>query len=245
MAGEMGYATPLTAPRWGFQDVVMSGKSIVLAQALGCYTMENILFKVSFPAEFHAQTAAEAAMKLSPSIRDRIDSIREIRIYTQESAVRIIDKKGTLNNPADRDHCIQYIVAVALLHGDLTAEHYEESAASDPRIDHLRDKMTVIEDPSYSRDYLDPNLRSIANRIEVIFSDETTQSAEVHFPLGHRRRRAESRPRLLDKFQANIIQRFDPRKTQAMLQLWDDEPKFWKMRVSEWMDLHAMESPPE
>ena len=245
MAGEMGYATPLTAPRWGFQDVVMAGKPIVLSQPLGSYTMENILFKVSFPAEFHAQTAAEAAMKLSPTIRDRIDSICDIRIYTQESAVRIIDKKGPLKNPADRDHCIQYIVAVSLLHGELTAEHYEDSAASDPRIDCLRDKMTVIEDPSYSRDYLDPALRSIANRVELIFNDGTTQMAEVHFPLGHRRRRTESRPRLLDKFQANIAQRFDPRKTQAMLQLWDDEPKFWNMRVSEWMDLLAMEYPPE
>ncbi|MBM3963988.1 MAG: bifunctional 2-methylcitrate dehydratase/aconitate hydratase [Planctomycetes bacterium] len=245
MAGELGYATPLTAPRWGFQDVVMAGKSIVISQPLGCYTMENILFKVSFPAEFHAQTAAEAAMKLSPSIRDRIDSIREIGIHTQESAVRIIDKKGALKNPADRDHCIQYIVAVALLHGDLSAEHYEDSAASDPRIDRLREKMTVIEDPDYSRDYLDPSLRSIANRIEVIFNDGTSQSAEVQFPLGHRRRREESRPRLLDKFQANIAQRFDPRKMHAMLQLWNDEPRFWKMRISEWMDLYATESPSE
>jgi 2-methylcitrate dehydratase len=199
--------------------------------------MENILFKVSFPAEFHAQTAAEAALQLSPSVRDRLDSIREIRIHTQESAVRIIDKKGPLHNPADRDHCIQYIVAVSLIHGDLTAEHYEDRAASDPRIDALREKMVVIEDPKYTAEYLDPDKRSIGNRIEVLFEDGTkTPSVEVEYPIGHRRRRNESVPLLVEKFRENIARRLDPDQQRQVRVGWDEGDSFLAQRVYDWMD---------
>ena len=237
MAGERGYATPLTAKQWGFQDVLMGGQPLTLSRPLGCYTMENILFKVSFPAEFHAQTAAEAALQLSPHVRDRLDSIREIRIHTQESAVRIIDKRGPLHNPADRDHCIQYIVAVSLIHGDLTAEHYEDRAASDPRIDALRDKMIVIEDPKYTAEYLDPDKRSIGNRIEVLFEDGTkTPSVEVEYPIGHRRRRDESVPLLEEKFRENIARRLGPDQQRQVSVGWDDGDSFLALRAYDWMD---------
>ena len=240
MTGEMGYATALTAPRWGFNDVVLKEKPVVIIRALGSYVMENILFKVSFPAEFHAQTAAEAAIQLHPFVVDKLDSIQEISIHTQESAIRIIDKKGPLANPADRDHCLQYIVAVAMLHGDLNSEHYEDVAASDPRIDQLRRKMVVVEDPRYSNDYLDPDLRSISNRIQVHFTDGTaTDAFEVEFPLGHRRRRAESLMPLEAKFRHNAGTRFPSPRVDAIFKMFDAKQSLDELRVSHFMDQFA------
>lgn len=240
MTGEMGYATALTASRWGFNDVVLKEKPVVIIRALGSYVMENILFKVSFPAEFHAQTAAEAAIQLHPFVVDKLDSIQEICIHTQESAIRIIDKKGPLANPADRDHCLQYIVAVAMLHGDLNSEHYEDVAASDPRIDQLRRKMVVVEDPRYSRDYLNADLRSISNRIQVHFTDGTaTDAFEVEFPLGHRRRRAESLTPLEAKFRHNAGTRFPNPRVDAIFKMFDAKQSLEELRVSHFMDQFA------
>lgn len=244
MTGETGYATALTAPQWGFHDTMLDGKPIVLSRALNDYVMSNILLKVSFPAEFHAQTAAEAAIALHPQVIQRLDSIREIRIHTQESAMRIIDKRGPLTSPADRDHCLQYIVAVALLHGNLTAEHYQDAAAADARIDQLRDKMVVREDPRYSRDYLHPDKRSIANRIEVLFDDGSNNDCiEVEFPLGHRRRRSESLIPLQEKFRQNVSKCFASSRVDRLLALMIDDPAFPELRVSEFMDLFTSHGP--
>lgn len=237
MAGEMGYASPLTAQRWGFQDVCMHGKPIVLNRPLANYVIENVLFKVSYPAEFHAQTAAEAAMQLHGRVIERLDAISEIRIHTHESAIRIIDKQGELTNPADRDHCLQYIVAVCLLHGDLVSEHYEDAAAADPRIETLRSKMTVVEDPRYSQEYLDLDIRSIANRIEVRFLDgSSTGPVEVEFPLGHRRRRAEALGPLRSKFVENVASHFDQARAESLAGGFDSDSNLGDMRVSEFMD---------
>src|SRR5690625_3279611 len=171
--GEMGYPSALTAPGWGFQDVLFNGQTLTLARPLDTYVMENVLFKVSYPAEFHAQTAAEAAIQLYPKIKDRLHEIDQITINTHESAIRIIDKQGPLHNPADRDHCLQYIVAIGLLKGDITADDYEDEVAMDPIIDQLREKMVVTENKQYTTDYLDPNKRSIANALQVHFTDGT------------------------------------------------------------------------
>lgn len=210
LAGEMGYGTALSAPRWGFHDVVMKGNPLTLAQPFGSYVMEHVLFKISFPAEFHAQTAVEAAIKLHPQIKDRLNDIERIRIDTQESAVRIIDKQGPLHNPADRDHCIQYMTAIGLLKGTLTADDYEDAAGADPHIDQLRAKMEVVEDPAYTRDYLDPQKRSIGNAVQVFFKDGThTDKVAVEYPVGHRRRRDEGEPLLIEKFKNNLATRFD------------------------------------
>ncbi len=223
-AGEPGYATALTAPTWGFQDSLLRGQTVKLARPLGSYVMENILFKVAFPAEFHGQTAVEAALWLHAKAAGRWDDVARITIETQESAVRIINKRGPLHNPADRDHCIQYMTAVALLKGDLTAEDYEDHAAADPRIDALRAKMEVVERPSYSRDYLDPDKRSIANAIEIEFHDGSrSERVEVEYPLGHRRRRDEARPILFQKFRANAATRLSE-ETVALLVEWFENP---------------------
>lgn len=238
MAGEMGYATALTAPTWGFQDSLFRGQPITLARPLGCYVMENILFKVSFPAEFHGQTAVEAALRLYPQVRDRWDRIRRIRIETQESAVRIIAKSGPLRNPADRDHCLQYMVAVALRHGTLTAEHYEAAAAADPLIDRLRERTEVIEVPSYSRDYLDPDKRSIANSVQVFFDDGSqTERVEIEYPLGHRRRREESRPALRCKFEQNAATRLPDAAVSQLAALFDDPVTLDSLSVTDFVHL--------
>jgi 2-methylcitrate dehydratase len=201
--GEPGYATALSAPLWGFEAVY--DVSVRLAHPLGSYVMDNVLFKVSYPAEFHAQTAAECGVALHPQVRDRIDEIERIEIATQESAVRIIDKRGPLRNAADRDHCLQYVTVVALLHGELTDEHYEDEAASDPRIDALRARCVVSEEPRYSVDYLDPAKRSIANAVRAVFADGSeTERVEVEYPLGHPRRRSEAKPLLRAKLQTNL-----------------------------------------
>jgi 2-methylcitrate dehydratase len=223
MAGERGYATPLTTPRWGFHDVMLSGKAITVNRPYGSYVMEHVLFKVAYPAEFHAQTAAEAAVALHPIVAGRLEQIERIVIETQESAVRIIDKTGPLKNPADRDHCLQYITAVALLHGELTSDHYEAGAAADPRIDELREKMQVLENRTYSLDYLDPQKRSIANAVQVFFSDGTSSvRVEVEYPLGHRRRRAEAVPLLRTKFRDNARSVLSEDDTERFLNLFQN-----------------------
>ncbi len=221
--GEPGYATALTAPTWGFQDSLFRRQTIKLARPLGSYVMENVLFKVAFPAEFHGQTAVEAALRLHPQVRGRLEEIVRITIETQESAMRIINKRGPLHNPADRDHCIQYMTAVALLHGKLTAEDYEDEAASDPRIDRLREKMEVVEEPRYSRDYLDPDKRSIGNSVQVEFRDGTgSERVEIEYPLGHRRRRAEARPLLFEKFRTNAATRLPPETVERLVEWFED-----------------------
>jgi 2-methylcitrate dehydratase len=200
--------------------------------------MENVLFKISYPAEFHAQTAVECAMQLHPLVRDRIADIKRITIRTHESAIRIIDKQGPLANPADRDHCIQYMVAVPLIHGRLTAADYEDSIAADPRIDALRAKMECVEDQQFSRDYLDPERRSIANGITVEFNDGSrTQEIAVDYPIGHRRRRKEGIPVLIEKFRTNVARRFAGRQQQAILDVALDAKRLAATPVHEFVDL--------
>jgi 2-methylcitrate dehydratase len=235
---ETSYPTALSAKHWGFQDVLFRGREITLARPLGSYVMENILFKVSCPAEFHAQTAVEAAVQLHPTLKDRLDSTERIEIETQEAGKRIIDKTGPLSNPADRDHCLQYMVAVALLKGGLTAEDYEDEAAADPRIDELREKMRVVENERFTRDYLDPEKRSIANAVRGLFRDgRATERVEVEYPLGHRRRRAEAIPRLRAKLEHAIAARFAPRTVEQILSLFDSAQKLAAKPVREFMDL--------
>lgn len=235
--GEMSCPSALTAPTWGFQDASFRGRPIALSRPLGSYVMENVLFKIAFPAEFHAQTAVEAALQLHPLVRDRIDSIVRIDLSTQEPAIRIIAKTGPLHNPADRDHCLQYMVAAALLHGTLTAEHYEDNAAADPRVDLLREKMVVSEEPRYSADYLDPDKRSIANAVQVHFADGTaTARVEVEYPLGHRRRRAEGLPRLLAKARAAIASRFGAARADELVALCTDPARLDPLPVDQFVD---------
>ena len=236
--GEMGYPSVLTAKTWGFYDVLFKGAPFKFDRSYGSYVMENVLFKISFPAEFHAQTAVECAMQLHPLVGDRLADIRRITIRTHESAIRIIDKQGPLANPADRDHCIQYMVAVPMIHGRLTAADYEDSIAADPRIDALREKMVCVEDPQFSRDYLDPQRRSIANAITVEFNDGTrTQEVVVEYPIGHRRRREEGIPVLIEKFRTNIARRFAGRQQQAILDVALDAQRLAATPVHEFVDL--------
>jgi 2-methylcitrate dehydratase len=240
--GEMGYGTALSAPSWGFQDVWFSGEKITLVRPFGSYVMENILFKISFPAEFHAQTAAEAAVQLHPLVSGRLDEIEAIRIITQEPAIRIIDKTGPLINPADRDHCLQYMTAVPLIKGTLTADDYEDEAAADPRIDALRSKMVVVEDPRYSREYLEPDKRSIANAVEVKFKDGTsTGKVEVEYPIGHRRRRSEGLPLLMSKFESNIRTRLTERSVIRILEIISRPESLYEMVIDEFVTLFLPE----
>src|SRR4029079_11631728 len=216
--GEMGYPSVLTAKTWGFYDVLFKGAPFKFDRPYGSYVMEHVLFKISFPAEFHAQTAVEDAMQLHPRVVDRLSDIRRITIRTHESAIRIIDKKGPLANPEDRDHCIQYMVAVPLIFGRLTAAACEDDIASDPRIDALRDKIECVEDKRFSADYLDPAKRSIANAITVEFNDGSkTREVVVEYPIGHRRRRGEGIPVLVEKFKTNLARRFPAKQQQAIL----------------------------
>ncbi|EQB36914.1 MULTISPECIES: 2-methylcitrate dehydratase [Virgibacillus] len=236
--GEMGYQTALSAPGWGFQDVLFNKQELTVNQPFNSYVMENVLFKVSYPAEFHAQTAAEAAVKLYPEVKDRIDDIDEIRITTHESAIRIIDKKGPLYNPADRDHCIQYITAIGLLKGNIVAEDYEDEVAADPRVDTLRDKMVVTENKDYTKDYLDPNKRSIANAVQVHFKDGTsTEKVDCEYPLGHRFRRDEAVPKILEKYAANLATQYSRKQLQQIEEVSYDYDKLTAMNVNEFMDL--------
>src|SRR3984885_5633410 len=205
ISGEMGYPSVLSTPRWGFQEVLFAGQSVSVPQPFGSYVMENILFKISWPAEFHAQTAVECAMTLHEAVRERLDDIINIVIETQEPGVRIIDKTGPLANPADRDHCIQYMVAVPLIFGRLTAADYEDDVAADPRIDRLRNLMQVRENPGFTQDYYDPERRFIGNAVQVFFKDgSSTPRVQVDYPVGHRRRRTEGQPLLVAKFAAAV-----------------------------------------
>ena len=237
-SGEMGYPSVLTARTWGFYDVLFKGQPFRFQRPYGSYVMEHVLFKISFPAEFHAQTAVECAMQLHPAVRERIGDIAKITIRTHESAIRIIDKKGPLDNPADRDHCIQYMVAVPLIFGHLTAADYEDAIAADPRIDALREKMTCVEDPQFSRDYLDPDKRSIANGITIEFTDGTRlPEVVVEYPIGHRRRRAEGMPVLIEKFKTNLARRFAAKQQQAILDAALDPARLSALPVHAFVDL--------
>ena len=223
--GEMGYASALSAPRWGFQDVLFGGAEVRLARPLASYVMDNVLFKVAFPAEFHAQTAAECAVALHPRVRDRVDEIALIEIWTQEPALRIIDKRGPLRNPADRDHSLQYVTVVALLYGEITAQHYDGAVAADPRIDVLRERCIVVEEPRYTRDYLDPAKRSIANAVRVTFRDgSATERVEVEYPLGHPRRRAEALEPVRAKLHTNLAAAFGAGRATDLVELLLDDP---------------------
>jgi len=243
MQGEIGYPSALSAKHWGFYDVLLKGKPLAVGRPLGCYVMENVLFKISFPAEFHAQTAVECALKLHPLIKDRLNEIDKVEITTQESALRIIDKTGALHNPADRDHCIQYMTAVGLIFGELTADHYEDAVARDPRIDVLRDKMVCLEDPQYSKDYLDPEKRSIANAVQIFFKDGSApEKVAVEYPIGHRRRRAEGMPLLIKKFAANLAARLSPSQRQAIMDVCLDAGRLRSMPVDNFIDMWVVKS---
>ena len=238
LKGEMGYPSVLSAKTWGFYDVLFKGNAFKFQRPYTSYVMEHVLFKISFPAEFHAQTAVECAMTLHPQVGDRLGEIQKITIRTHESAIRIIDKKGPLNNPADRDHCIQYMVAVPLLHGRLTAADYEDEVASDPRIDALRDKIECVEDKQFSKDYLDPEKRSIANAIQITFKDGSkTAEIVVEYPIGHRRRRAEGIPVLEAKFNTNLMRRFALKQSLAILDVCQDQKRLEVTPVNEFVDL--------
>jgi len=239
--GEMGYPSVLTAKTWGFYDVLFKGNTFRFQRPYGSYVMENVLFKISFPAEFHAQTAVECAMQLHGRVKDRVDEIKKITIRTHESAIRIIDKQGPLDNPADRDHCIQYMVAVPLLFGRLTAADYEDAVATDPRIDRLRAKMVCVEDRKFSQDYLDPEKRSIANAITVEFSDGTKlKEVVVEYPIGHRRRRKEGMPILEAKFRINLARRFAGKQQRVILERVLDAAALEATPVNEFVDLFVV-----
>src|SRR5438552_962153 len=240
-AGEMGYPSVLTAKTWGFYDVLLKGKPFAFQRPYGSYVMEHVLFKISFPAEFHAQTAVECAMALHPKVRDRLDAIRRITIRTHESAIRIIDKKGPLANPADRDHCIQYMVAVPLIFGRLTAADYQDGVAADPRIDALRAKTVCVEDRGFSKDYLDPDKRSIANAITVEFDDGTKlKEVVVEYPIGHRRRRKQGIPVLIEKFRTNLARRFPAKQQRAILDVALDARRLEATPAHEFVDLFVV-----
>jgi 2-methylcitrate dehydratase PrpD len=272
--GEMGYPSALSAPKWGFSDVLFKNQPIKLARPFGSYVMENVLFKVSFPAEFHAQTAVEAAIKLHQKhfaergcVEDQpqhvgkvesaaaglhhsraplhsLDQIERVEIHTHESALRIIDKTGPLHNPADRDHCLQYMTAIGLIFGALTADHYEDATAADPRIDTLRAKMVVREDPRYTREYLEPDKRAIANAVQIFFRDgSATEKVEVEYPVGHRRRRAEGIPLLVKKFQANAETCFPPERVANILARFENVKGLERMAVTEFAEQFSTLAP--
>jgi len=255
LRGEMGIPGVLTAPQWGFYDVSFSHTSkdlalkpadqrqFKLSQPYGTYVMENVLFKISFPAEFHAQTACEAAVTLHPQVKDRLHDIEKIVITTHESAIRIISKQGKLANAADRDHCIQYMTAVPLAFGNLVAEQYEDDFHEQhPIIDELREKMLIVEDPRYTREYLEADKRSIANAIQVFFKDgSSTGKVEVEYPIGHRRRRAEGIPLLGEKFKANLATRFEARRCSEIFELYQDQAKLEATPVNRFVDLFVIE----
>ncbi|MGE3778890.1 MAG: 2-methylcitrate dehydratase, partial [Pirellulaceae bacterium] len=222
-------------------DASFGGRSLKFQRAYSSYVMENVLFMISFPAEFHAQTAVEAAIRLHPFVRERWNEIVRVVITTQESAIRIIDKTGPLHNPADRDHCIQYMTAIGLLKGTLTAEDYEDEAAADPRIDALRAKMTCVEELRYTREYLDPEIRSIANAVQVFFANGShTERVEVEFPIGHRRRRAEGSASLEDKFVRHLSHRLSGTRVDEILTVCRDPRRLEAMAVPEFVELFTV-----
>ncbi len=237
LKGEMGYPGALSTGTWGFEDVALKGKRVAVPpQGFGSYVMENILFKISYPAEFHAQTAVEAAIELHPEVAPRLGEVERVVIETQESGARIIDKTGPLSNPADRDHCLQYMAAVGLIKGSLTADDYEDKAAADPRIDALRSRMEVAENPGFTRDYLDPQKRSIANAVQVFFrGGSSTRRVAVDYPVGHRRRRSEGAPLLLAKFEGAVRGRFSADRAGQVLALFSDPEALCALTVTDFM----------
>lgn len=235
--GEMGYPSALSAKGWGFYDVLFKENSFTLPRPFETYVMENILFKISFPAEFHAQTAVECALALHPEVKDRLEAIEKITIKTQEPAMRIISKQGALNNPADRDHCLEYMVAIPLIYGSLTAEHYENHIAENPLIDQLRNKMSVSEDHAFSRDYLDPDKRAIGNAIKIHFQDGTcTEEIRIDYPIGHKRRRQDGIPLLIKKFKQAIADHFEPEIESIIIEQCLNKTSLLETSVDEWVD---------
>jgi 2-methylcitrate dehydratase len=245
-AGEMGYPSVLTAKTWGFYDVSFRGNEFKFQRPYGSYVMENVLFKISYPAEFHAQTAVECAMKLHHELAKRglnASSIKKITVRTHEACIRIIDKKGPLANPADRDHCVQYMIAVPLIFGRLTAADYEDTVAKDPkwgpRIDAIRDRTTCVEEPQFTRDYHDPEKRSIANSLRLELEDGTVLEDTVEYPIGHRRRRQEGLPLLVEKFKTNLARRFPGAQQQRILEASLDPARLDAMPVSDYVELYV------
>ena len=238
MSGEMGYPSALSAKTWGFFDVLFGGKPFTFPQGFGSYVMENILFKISYPAEFHAQTAVEAAMALHEAVKDRLDEIEKVLIETQEAGVRIIDKTGPLDNPADRDHCIQYMTAVPMIFGRLSAADYEDDIASDPRIDTLRDKMEVTENKGFTKDYFDAEKRYIGNALQVFFKDgSSTERVSIDYPIGHRQRRTEGMPVLIRKFETSISPKLKAGQWKVLNALCADPEKLAATTVDDFMAL--------
>jgi len=238
LRGEMGYPHALSTPDWGFQDSLLHGQTLTLAQPLDCYVMRNILFKVAFPAEFHAQTAVEAAVQLHSSVGERCDDIRRIVIETQQAGMHIINKTGRLNNPADRDHCLQYMVAVALLYGKLTSEDYHDRRAADPRIDRLRGCTEVIENPEFTHAYHDPSRRAIPGAVKIFFCDGSqSERIAVKYPLGHHQRRDEALPLLHEKFRNNARNHLNKHRCEQILALLGDSERFDAMPVGDFMQL--------
>jgi 2-methylcitrate dehydratase len=243
MSGEMGYPTVLSAKQWGFYDSLFRGEPFKMSRAFDSYVIEHVLFKIRFPAEFHAQTAVEAAVILHPHVMPRLDDVERIVLTTHESALRIIDKQGPLNNPADRDHCIQYMTAVAMLKGDLVAADYEDVAAADPRIDRLRERMVCVEDRTFSADYLDPQKRSIANAVQVFFTDgSSTDNILIDYPIGHPRRRAEGVPLLYAKAERNLLRRLTEAGVRTIVDLFRDPARLDAVPVSDFVDRLVPES---
>ena len=247
LQGEMGYPSALTAKTWGFYDVLFKGNAFKFQRNYGSYVMEQVLFKISFPAEFHAQTAVECAIQLSTAVGSKLQTLEQINaidkivITTHESAIRIIDKTGPLDNPADRDHCIQYMAAIGLLKGNLTAQDYEDATAADPRIDAIRAKMTCVENAEYTKDYHDPEKRSIANAIQIFFNDgSNSDNVSVEYPIGHRRRRGEGIPELVKKFKVNLARRFDASTQADVLALCLDQTKLEATSVNDFVDMLAV-----
>ncbi|CAH2772043.1 MAG: 2-methylcitrate dehydratase (EC [uncultured Caballeronia sp.] len=242
--GEMGYPSVPTAKTWGFYDVLFKGNEFKFQRPYGSYVMENVFFKISFPVEFHSQTAVEAAMTLHAKLAKtgkKVEDIKKITIRTHEAAIRIIDKKGPLDNPADRDHCIQYMIAVPLIHGRLTASDYEDSVAKDQRIDILRAKMECVEDPEFTKDYHDPEKRSIANALTVEFNDGSKfDEVVVEYPIGHKRRREDGIPLLVEKFKLNLARRFPAKQQEAILAVSLDQAALEAMPVNEYVDLYVI-----
>lgn len=241
MRGEMGYPAPLSAKRWGFYDVLFKGKPFRFQRPFGTYVMENTLFKIPYPTAFHGQSAVEAAIKLHPIVKDRLDDIKRIDVRCHNSSMTILDKTGPLYNPADRDHCMQYMIAIGMIFGTMTAEHYEDHIAADPRIDRLRAKMKLAESARYERDYHDPAKRSNANSIQVYFKDGTRSPlSEVEYPLGHRRRRKEGIPHVMEKFEKNVARAFAPKQKAAILDACLEQRRLEAMPVNEFVDLVAL-----
>ncbi len=236
LSGEPGYPSALSAKTWGFEEVLFRGKPVTIAQPLGSHVMENVLFKISFPAEFHAQTAVECALQLHHQVKAKLDAIGQIVIETQEPGMRIIDKSGPLANPADRDHCIQYMVAISLLHGRLSAADYEDAVANDPRVDALRAKMQVVENETFTKEYYERDKRSIGNAVQVFFTDGTsTPRVAIDCPIGHRKRRQEGLPLLVKKFESSVAAHFPAKQAAAITSLFADTTKLDAMPVHDFV----------